>query len=62
MSTSEKPISIAEAIASGPTEPVAGIEAWHEAKVKERHRVADQGRFATTEAVKQVVRKFIPNG
>lgn len=62
MPTRDKPISIAEAISPAPLEPVGDVQAWHMAKVQERHEAADAGRFASAEAVKAVIRKFVPNG
>lgn len=62
MVTKEKPISIADAISPDAPEPASGVKAWHMEKVKERHEAADAGRFASSEAVKVVIRKFIPNG
>jgi len=31
-------------------------------KVRERREAADAGRFASADAVKAVIRKFVPNG
>lgn len=62
MATKEKPISIAEAIAPVPLEPTGATEAWHGEKLKQRHEAADAGRFASADAVKAVIRKFVPNG
>lgn len=62
MAIKEKPISVAEAISPVPLEPGGDIEAWHMEKVRERHEAADAGRFAGTEAVKAVIRKFVANG
>jgi hypothetical protein len=38
------------------------VQAWHLEKLKERHKAAATGRFASLEAVRAVVRKFVPNG
>ena len=62
MPTRDKPISIAEAISPAPLEPAADVQAWHLEKVRQRHEAADAGRFASAEAVKAVIRKFVPNG
>ncbi len=60
MDTTRKPISIAEAISPVSTETSEDVHAWQMRKLKERQQAADQGRFASTEAVKAVIRKFIP--
>lgn len=62
MATQEKPISIAEAISPVLLEPVGDVQAWHIEKLKERHKAAEAGRFASADAVKAVIRKFVPNG
>lgn len=62
MATKEKPISIADAISPVPLESSGDVQAWHIEKVKERHKAADAGRFSSSEAVKAVIRKFVPNG
>lgn len=56
-------ISIADAISPLPgDEPGADVLAWQVEKLRERHKAADAGRFASPEAVKAVIRKFIPDG
>ncbi len=62
MTSTQKPISIADAISTGPTEPSEDVRAWQMRKIKERQKAADEGRFASSEAVRAVIRKFIPNG
>jgi predicted transcriptional regulator len=62
MATKDKPISIAEAISPVPLEQTGDVEAWHLRTLKERHKAADAGRFALPEAVRAVIRKFVPNG
>ena len=53
---------MAAAISPVPLEPAADVRAWHLEKVRQRHEAADAGRFASAEAVKAVIRKFVPNG
>jgi hypothetical protein len=55
-------ISIDEATSLAETEAADDVIAWQARKLKERKKQADEGRFASPEAVKAVVRKFIPNG
>lgn len=63
MSTKAKPISIADAISTAPADDIAeDVKAWQEKKLRERHAAADAGRFASSHAVKAVIRKFIPDG
>jgi predicted transcriptional regulator len=38
------------------------VKAWQTEKIKAGVRDAEQGRFASKEAVKAVIQKFIPNG
>lgn len=40
----------------------AGDQAWHDAQTRQAIKEADAGDFATTDALKATVRKFIPNG
>ncbi len=61
MSTNEKQISIADAIAPLPVEPVADVAAWHIETVRERHKAADAGRFASAADVQAVIRKYVPH-
>ena len=42
--------------------PSEDVRAWQMRKIKERQKAADEGRFASSEAVRAVIRKFIPNG
>jgi predicted transcriptional regulator len=43
-------------------EPDADVRAWQDRKVKTGLADADAGRFASPDAVKAVVKKYIPNG
>jgi hypothetical protein len=63
MSTTPKPISVADAISPvTPPEAAEDVLEWQMRKLKERQKAADEGRFASAEAVRSVIRKFIPNG
>lgn len=60
----EKPKSLPFDDLTFPAEdnPNADLEAWQKAKIKAGLKDADEGRFATPDAVKTVIRKFVPNG
>jgi predicted transcriptional regulator len=62
MSQTQKPISIEDAISSTPMEAADDLHAWQVKKLAERKKSADDGRFASAETVKAVIRKFVPNG
>lgn len=55
-------MSINDAISTEPAEPSDDVRAWQMRKLKERQQRADDGNFASVEAVRAVIRKFIPNG
>jgi len=55
-------MSIDEAISSVQGEPTSDVVAWQTEQLKQRHRQADEGLFASPDAVKAVIRKFVPNG
>lgn len=61
MTTNDKQISIADAIAPLPVEPVADVTAWHLEIIHQRHKAADAGRFASAADVQAVIRKYVPN-
>jgi hypothetical protein len=42
-------------------EPAGDIEAWQTGKLKECDKSADAGRFASMQAVRAIIRKFIPD-
>lgn len=62
MSTSPKPLTFDEATSPVPAGPDADVRAWQDRKIKAGLADADAGRFAPPEAVKTVVKKYIPNG
>lgn len=55
-------MSIKDATSPAEAEPTEDVIAWQMKRLKERQKAADEGRFASSEAVKAVLRKFIPNG
>lgn len=61
MSMDPKPISIADAISPLPVEGEQDVQAWHLKKIRDRHKAADEGRFASDADVRAVIRKFIPD-
>ena len=62
MKTNPDDMSIKDATLPAETEPAEDVIAWQVKKLKERQKAADDGRFASSESVKAVIRKFIPNG
>jgi predicted transcriptional regulator len=62
MATTPKPLTIKEATSPVTREASAEVRAWQARKIKAGLKAADEGRFASPEAVKAVVKKFIPNG
>jgi len=60
--TIKKPLTIDEATRSATTKPDADVKAWQDAKVKAAIKSADAGKFANTEDVRRVMRKYVPNG
>lgn len=62
MSDIQRPLSTREATVPAVDEPSADVKAWQKAKIEAGLKAANEGRFATADAVKEVVRKFIPNG
>jgi len=62
MKISPDRLSIDEATSPAEVEAADDVIAWQTRKLKERQKLADEGRFASSEAVKSVIRKFIPNG
>lgn len=62
MPMSPKPLSIDEVTAPAVGEPSEDVRAWQATKIKAGLKAADEGRFASPDAVKAVIRKFIPNG
>jgi predicted transcriptional regulator len=57
-----KPLTTEEAATPSPLEAAEEVRAWQVEKIKAGLKAADEGRFASPEAVRAVIRKFIPNG
>lgn len=62
MSSIEKPLSLDDAVFPAPAEPAPDVREFQDRKIKAGLAEADAGRFAPPEAVKAVIKKFIPNG
>lgn len=62
MTSTQKPLSFDDATFPAAYEPTADVRAWQAEKIKAGLKAADEGRFASPEAVKAVIQKFIPNG
>ena len=62
MAESQTPLTAEEAVAPFPAEAGEDVRAWQIAKIKTGLKAADEGRFASPEAVRAVIQKFIPNG
>jgi predicted transcriptional regulator len=62
MAPSQKPLTAEEATSPVTPEATAEVRAWQAEKIKAGLKAADEGRFASPEAVKAVIQKFIPNG
>ncbi len=57
-----KPLSLDDATLPATSEATEEVRAWRAKKIKAGLKAADEGRFASAEAVKAVIRKYIPNG
>ena len=62
MKTQPEAISFDDAVSPAQDEPAPDVVAWQTEQLKQRHKDADEGRFASPDAVKAVIRKFVPNG
>jgi predicted transcriptional regulator len=62
MKNTERPLTFDEAAFPDRGAVSMDIDTWHIAKIKAGLKQADEGRFATSEQVKAVIQKFIPNG
>jgi len=43
-------------------EPDAEARAWRDKKIRRGIQAADEGRFATPERLRRVIRKYVPHG
>jgi hypothetical protein len=62
MKTGSDRISVDDAILPSDTDPKEDVLSWQKSQIEKRKKLADEGRFASSDAVKTVIRKFIPNG
>lgn len=62
MAATQKPLSFNDATAPEAQDAAPDVRVWQAEKVNAGLKAADEGRFASPEAVKAVVKKFIPNG
>lgn len=62
MTTTQKPLTFDDAVFPATVEPSEEVRAWQARKIRTGIEDADAGRFATPEAVKAVIQKYIPNG
>ena len=62
MTTPVKPLTHAEAIDPLAGEPEDDVRRWQAEKIRAGLKAADEGRFASPEAVRAVIAKFISNG
>lgn len=62
MTKAQMPVSVEDAVSGVPPEDADDLHAWQASKLAERRKRADEGHFASVEAVRSVIRKFIPNG
>ena len=62
MVSTQKPLTPTEAVTPSSTEATADVRLWQVRKIEAGLKAADEGRFASPDAVRAVIRKFIPNG
>jgi predicted transcriptional regulator len=62
MAQIQRPLTAEEATSPAIAEATDEVRAWQAEKIKAGLKAADEGRFASPEAVKAVIQKFIPNG
>jgi len=60
--TSNRPLTLDEAIKPSTKQPNAADEAWHDEQTRQAIREADAGDFATAEEVAATIRKYVKNG
>jgi hypothetical protein len=56
------PLSIEDVTLPSDALPTEDVDAWQKRQIEARKKLADEGRFASSVAVKAVIRKFIPIG
>lgn len=62
MSAKRKPLSFDDAVFPAVDKPSATVRAWQAEKIAAGVKAADEGRFATTEQVQAVIRKYLLDG
>ena len=62
MSDTPKMPTVKEAIIPIEGEPAEDVRLWQAEKIRAGLKAADEGRFASPEAVRAVIAKYIPNG
>jgi predicted transcriptional regulator len=62
MTMQSKPLTQAEAVNPLPEEPADDVRLWQAEKIRAGLKAADEGRFASPEAVRAMIAKFVPNG
>ena len=60
--TDRKPMTPEAAVTPVAGAPDADLRAWQDEKVRRGLKAADEGRFATPDQLRKVVRKYVPNG
>ena len=58
----QKPLTFNEATKPITMEPSAEVQAWHDEQTRQAIKEADAGDFATSQELKDTVRKFVPHG
>jgi hypothetical protein len=61
MKFSAKPMSVQDVTLPSAIAPSDEVLAWQKEQLAARHALADKGLFASSDAVKAVIRKFVPN-
>jgi predicted transcriptional regulator len=62
MTTAPRPLSLDEVTLPTSDEASDDVREWQAKKIKSGLKAADEGRFASPEAVRAVIQKYIPNG
>lgn len=62
MPVHHRPVTPEEAVEPIASDPAPDVRSWQAAKIEAGLKDADEGRFASAERVREIVRKYIPNG
>ncbi len=57
-----RPLSLDDVTQPTSAEAPEDVRAWQARKIKNGLKAADEGKFASAEAVKAVIARYIPNG